>query len=64
MQEPQSRTQKLSIIKVDVPESFKWVINQWNIWNRERKTGEFRLIFKDGGISGLEKKEYQKPPNK
>ncbi len=64
MQEPQSRTQKLSIIKVDVPESFKWVINQWNIWNRERKTGEFRLIFKDGGISGLEKKEYQKPPKK
>ena len=52
------------MIKLEVPESFRWVINQWNIWNRERKTGEFRLIFKDGGISGLEKREYQKPPKK
>ena len=45
MQEPQSRTQKLSIIKVDVPESFKWVINQWNIWNRERQIFDLTKLF-------------------
>ena len=61
---PKSLMTKIKTYKVEIPESFLWVISQWNIWYKEHKTGEFRLIFKDGGISGIEKKEYQKPPKK
>ena len=51
-------------IKIEVPKSFIWVLNQWLKWNEENKTGEFKLVFKDGGICGVEKKEYEKPPHK
>jgi len=49
-------------VKIDIPESFIWVINYMNNWFLENKTGEMRLVYKDGGICGLESKEYIYPP--
>jgi len=51
-------------VKIDIPESFIWVINYMNNWFLENKTGDIRLIYKEGGICGLETKEYIRPPEK
>ena len=50
------------IIKMEVPESFKWVIEIMKSWNEQHKTGNINLIYKSGGVTGIDKKEYIKPP--
>jgi len=48
-------------VKVDVPESFIWVINYMKEWKKEQKQGEIRLKYKDGGICAIEINETIKP---
>ena len=45
-----------------VPESFHWVIAQMLKWQKEQKTGKFVLHYKEGGISGVERRDYERPP--
>lgn len=51
-------------VKVEIPQSFHWVISRMVQWSKEQKTGKFVLNYKDGGICGIEKSEYEKPPPK
>jgi hypothetical protein len=46
---------------VKVNKSFKWVLDWLDIWKNENRTGEIKLVFKKGGISGMERKEWEKP---
>lgn len=48
-------------VKVDIPESFIWVINYMKEWKREQKQGEIRLKYKDGGICAIEINETIRP---
>ena len=50
------------LIEVKVPESFLWVLAYWREWSEQNKTGDIRLIFKDGGVCRIEKTEIEKPP--
>ena len=47
-------------IKVEVPQSFVWVIEAMKKWNESYTTGKFTLHFKDGGICGIEPCPYIK----
>lgn len=51
-----------STIKVEIPESFEWVVDQMLKWRKEQKTGKFVFNFKHGGIQELEKIEKEFPP--
>jgi hypothetical protein len=46
---------------IEVPESFRWVINYMKEWQKEQKQGEMRLKYKDGGICAIETSEHIKP---
>ena len=50
--------------EIEIPDSFIWVINYMNQWYLENKTGDMRLIYKDGGICGIENKEFIRPNEK
>lgn len=47
-------------VKIDVPASFVWVIEDMKRWNSSYTTGKFTLNFKDGGICGIEPCPYIK----
>lgn len=47
---------------VKVNKHFKWVLDWLEYWKEENKTGEIRLVFKDGGVAGMTSSEYIKPP--
>jgi len=49
---------------IEIPDSFLWVIQYMNQWCLENKTGDMRLIYKDGGICGIENKEFLRPNKK
>ncbi|PIZ12971.1 MAG: hypothetical protein COY53_07250 [Elusimicrobia bacterium CG_4_10_14_0_8_um_filter_37_32] len=49
-------------IKYQLPEAFNWVIEIMSKWYEEQKFGDICLIYKNGGICGVEEKEYKKPP--
>lgn len=47
---------------VKVSRQFKWVLDWLEKWRDENKTGEIRVIHKDGGIAGMNRDEYEKVP--
>ena len=49
---------------IEIPDSFFWVMEYMYQWYKENKTGDLRLVYKCGGIAGLEPKEYIKPNEK
>jgi len=51
-------------VNVKIPRQFQWVIDFIYRWWEENKDGEIRLIFKSGGITGLNEKteKYHSPP--
>ena len=50
------------MITLQVPASFKWVIDQMLKWKKEQKTGEFVINYKYGGIACIDKTETEFPP--
>ena len=49
------------IIKMDIPDSFEWVINHILNYNREHLTGEIVISYKDGGVCYMKKTQHVKP---
>lgn len=48
-----------------IPKQFIWVIVEWIKWHENCSvTGDFVIKYKDGGICGVLKNEYIKPPKK
>lgn len=50
------------LVKVEVPEAFEWVLDYIKDWHYNKKTGEIRISYKSGGVTGVSKKEYHQPP--
>ncbi|MFX0134117.1 MAG: hypothetical protein ACFFDN_10785 [Candidatus Hodarchaeota archaeon] len=57
--------QNHNAVDVKIPKSFQWVIEFMNRWYKENKDGELRLVYKSGGVTGLEEKQqkFHSPPD-
>jgi len=48
-------------VTIEIPESFRWVVEYMKRWYEEQNDGDISLKFKDGGISTIFPTQEIKP---
>ena len=48
-------------MKAEISKSFQWMLDQLIKWQNELKNSEVRIIFKEGGVTQIDKKDSYRP---